>query len=87
MGLALCLASAHNATSAQCPKLRSNNRPLAVAIGIIAVNDNPIADHVEFMGASRVGIEGGVVGVAALRVQNGEPRFIRRVKATWGNEW
>jgi hypothetical protein len=54
---------------------------LALIERAVVVEDDPIAEATEFVGASRVGIERRVVAVGTMRVQDREPCLARWVEA------
>ena len=58
----------HNALAPQRAKLARYHRPLPVPILVIPVDDDPVVNHIEFVGAGGVGIESRVMHLAALRM-------------------
>ena len=71
----LRLAAANDSSSRQFSQRGCDDRPLAMATVIIAVEHNPVIRRSHFVSMCGIGKQGCVVALATMCVQNRQPRF------------
>ena len=85
MRQAFLFAPTNNALAGQWSTNRCNHRTLAIPVGSIEVQHGPVVRAMSFTGSRGIGKQRGIMSIAALSVQHGQPRLTFRIEAAWRN--
>ena len=77
---ALGFAPAYDAAPCQRPAQLGHDRALVLAIAPVDVDHDPVVRASDAMGRRGIGVERGVVAIAACRVEDRKPALVHRVE-------